>query len=93
MQLPLESLTLFQTRWKSILDPILANPLNDISILKNVRLAVGTNQIPHLLQQMQQGWFLTDLQGVASIYRNQPFNDVYLYLNSSAAVTVSIGVF
>lgn len=98
MQLPLyqtdiKELSLLQTKWKSIVDPVLANPMTNMSILENVSLASGNNQIAHLLGRMQQGWVIVDIQGVASIYRNLPFNKNYLYLNSSAAVIVSIGVF
>lgn len=81
------------TRWASILNPLLANPLNGVSILKNITLAVGNNKVPHLLGRMQQGWFLTDLGAVASIYRYSPFNESYLYLNSTGIVVVNIGVF
>ena len=85
--------SLAQTLWAQTLNPVLANPTTNMAILKNVALASGNNAVPHLLQQVQQGWIITDIQGVASIYRNQPFDKVYLYLNSSAVVTVSIGVF
>jgi hypothetical protein len=98
MQLPLyntkiHDLSILQTRWKSIIDPVIANPLNSVSILNNIALVSGNNQISHLLGQMQQGWFLTDIDAAATIYRYQPFNSTYLYLNASAPVTVSIGVF
>lgn len=98
MQLPLQQtavkdLSLIQTKWKSILDPVLANPLTNMAILKNVALSTGNNAVPHLLQEIQQGWVIVDIQGAATIYRNGAFNSVYLYLSSSAPVTVSIGVF
>lgn len=92
-QTTLKDLSLLQTKWKSILDPVLANPLFNILILQNVSLLSGNNSIPHLLQQKQQGWIITDIQGAATIYRNGPFNDLYLYLNSSADVICNIGVF
>jgi hypothetical protein len=94
MQLPLK-LTFDQltTRWKSILDPVLSNSLNNCSILSNIPLVVGSNTINHKLGQMQQGWFIVDINGVASIYRSAPFNDLTLTLTSNAAVTVSLGVF
>lgn len=85
--------SLAQTLWAQTLNPVLANPTTNMAILKNVTLVAGNNAIPHLLQKIQQGWILTDLQGVSSIYRNKPFDKVYLYLNSSAAVIVNIGVF
>lgn len=94
MQLPQKlPLDLMQTKWKSLLDPLLANPLNSVNILENISLINGVNVINHLLGKMQQGWFLTDLQGAASIYRSAPFNSSTLILTSSAAVTVNIGVF
>lgn len=98
MALPLiqssdQSLSLMQTKWKAQIDPILADPLSDASILTNVSLIDGSNVINHLLGRKQQGWFLVDQQGVASIYRSAPFNNLTLTLTSSAAVVVSIGVF
>jgi hypothetical protein len=53
----------------------------------------GTTIINHGLGKMQQGWFIVDINGAATIYRSQPLNDKTLILNSSAAVIVSIGVF
>ena len=94
MQLPLQqSFELLQTKWKSILDPLLANPLNGVLILSNIPLASGTTTISHKLGRQQTGWFLTDINGAATVYRSQPFNPLTLTLTSSAAVTVSIGVF
>lgn len=94
MQLPLKlPIDQMQTRWKSILDPVIASPMNQVSILSNVSLINGVTVINHLLGQMQQGWFLVDLNGAAAIYRSAPFNDKTLTLTSNDAVTVSIGVF
>lgn len=88
-----QNFMLMQNRWKSELDPLLENPMSSVSILKNVLLAIGNNVINHRLGKKQQGWFLTDVNGVSSIYRSAAFNDLTLTLNSSAVVTVSIGVF
>lgn len=92
-QTQLKDLSLLQTKWKSLLDPVIANPMNGMSILKNIPLAIGTNVFNHFLGRVQQGWVIVDLNGVSSIYRNAPFNDTTLSLNSSGAVVVSIGVF
>lgn len=81
------------TRWASVLNPVLANPLTNPAVLTNVLLSVGSNQIAHKLGRVQQGWIITDVNGAATIYRNKAFNDTYLYLSSSGAVTVSIEVF
>ena len=84
-----------QTKWKAALDPLLGDPTNNASILQNVSLIEGTNVINHKLGRTMQGWFITDQQGVANIYRpnTAPFNSLTLTLISSAAVTVNLGVF
>ncbi len=81
------------TRWKALLDPLLKNPLNGVQLLKGVQLNSGITVINHLLGRQMQGWFLTDVNGAATIYRSEPFNDLTLTLISDAAVTVNIGVF
>jgi hypothetical protein len=94
MLLPLQSsLLLLQTKWKSILDPIISNPTTNMAILENVVLASGNNQVAHKLQRMQQGWIITDINGAGTIFRYKAFNDTYLYLTASTALTVNIGVF
>ena len=80
-------------KWAAEINPVLANPANNVLILKNVVLVSGNNVINHTLGTTQQGWFLTDIQGAATIYRNAPFNNTTLTLHSSAGVTVNIGVF
>ena len=81
------------TRWASILNPVLVNPMTNVSILLNVQLKVGANSIPHLLGQQQQGWFFVDKQAAGDAYRTAPFNDKTLTLTSTTAMTVDIGVF
>jgi hypothetical protein len=93
LQTTIKDLSLMQSRWKPILDAVLGNPITNLTILKNVVLASGNNQIAHLLQQMQQGWVVLDINAAATIYRYQAFSDTYLYLNASAPVIVTLGVF
>lgn len=90
---PNTNLMIMQNRWASQLNPLLANPLNSVLVLKNIKLSSGNNVINHLLGRVQQGWVITDIQGVADIFRSADFNDKTLTLNSSAVVTVNIGVF
>lgn len=80
-------------KWASELNPLLSNPLNNVSILTNIVLQSGNNTINHLLGRLQQGWVIVDIQGAAAIYRSAPFNTTTLVLNSSAPVTLSIGVY
>ncbi len=94
MQLPINlSASLQTTRWKSLLDPVLQNPLNNVGILKNVSLVTGQNSINHLLGRMQQGWLLLDIDSPATVYRSGAFNDKTLILTASGNCVVSIGVF
>lgn len=87
------TLSLIQSRWASIINPYLQNPLNQGQLIKNVALASGTTIVNHGLGRMMQGWYVTDINGSATIYRSQPFNDLTLTLVSNAAVTVSLAVF
>lgn len=81
MQLPLKlTADLMQTRWKSLLDPILENPVNNVTLLEAVTLNAGQNTINHRLNKTPQGWFLIDVEAAANIYRNQPFNQTTLDL-------------
>jgi len=79
--------------WAQALNPVIANPTNSIQLVQNIALTTGTNIINHGLGREMKGWFLTDIQGVASIYRSAPMNNSTLTLTSSANVTCSIGVF
>lgn len=89
-KLPLE---LLDNQWSAQLNPLLANPLNNASILEDVPLRIGVNVINHKLGRKMQGWFLTDIQGAATIYRSAAFNSLTLILTSDATVTVNLGVF
>ncbi len=94
MQLPLKiTFDLMLTKWSSILNPLLANPSNQKSIIKDVSLSIGENKIPHLLGRPQRGWSLVDVDGGASIYRSRPLESLFLYLTSDAAVTINVEVF
>lgn len=101
MQLPLKlTPDLMQTRWKSILDPVIDSvnslqemPLNNIVILNNVALAIGNNVITHGLGKIPTGWIILDVNAATTIYRSAAFNLTTITLNSSAVATVKLGVF
>lgn len=94
MQLPIKlPFELMLTKWSSILNPLLSNKLNNVSVLKGVVLAIGENKIPHLLGRDQQGWYVTDINAVATLYRSKPLEASFLYLTSSAVATINLGVF
>lgn len=87
---------MLQTQWASQLNPVLAKPQLQSSILKNVSLVIGDNVINHLLGRPLQGWKLVRQRAAASIYDLQDSNqtpNLTLVLNSSAAAVVDIEVF
>lgn len=87
------TLSVLQTQWRAILNPLLGNPLNQSSVLEGVALINGVTVINHKLGRTQQGWVITDVNGAATIYRSAAFNNKTLTLTSNAAVTVNIEVF
>lgn len=99
MQLPVfqqqtnQPFMLMQTKWASVLNPVLGLPTNSPSLLSGVQLVIGNNVINHLLGRAPQGWIITDINAVASIYRNAAFNDLTLTLHSSANATIGLMVF
>lgn len=90
---PNKDMMLMQTNWAADINPVLANPLSSGIFLKNVTLVNGVTTVNHLLARMQQGWIISDVNGAATIYRSQPFNNLTLTLTSNAAVTVTLYVF
>ncbi len=85
--------SLANSQWASTLNPIVQNPLNSVTILKNIKLETGTNIINHGLGQTPSGWFPIDPQSSATVYRSAPLNSKTLTLTASAPITLSIGVF
>ncbi len=81
------------TKWAAILNPIIASPMTNMGILKNIALANGSTVINHNLAKTMQGWTILDITSAATIYRSAPFNDKTLTLTSNAACVVTIGVF
>lgn len=92
-QLPLDRMS---NQWAAILDPIVANPLNNSLIRKDLALIMGTNVINHRLGKKLQGWFTTRIRADATIYDMQDTNQtpqLTLVLVASAPVTVDLAVF
>lgn len=89
-------LQMLQSSWTSILNPFLARPQLNSSILNNIVLVSGTNVINTLLSRKLQGWSIVRQNASASIYdaqSNNPNPTQTLVLISSAPVTVDILVF
>lgn len=87
---------MMQTRWASILGPLLANALLSGAVLKQVQLSSGSNVINHRLGRKLQGWFLTRKRAAGNIYDTQDANsmpDLTLQLESSTSAVVDIYVY
>jgi hypothetical protein len=94
--LPLKlSLEETQTRWASILNPIIAIPMMSGLQLPGVKLLTGANIINHRLQRQMQGWFVTDINAAITYYRpdTAPFNQTTLTLVASAPATINLWVY
>ena len=96
-QTAIRELSMMETQWSSQLNPLLANPANQSSILQNVSLKAGVNNvINHLLGQKLQGWTLVRKRASASVWDSQDSNQtpqLTLILNTSADVVCDIEVF
>ena len=78
-------------KWASALNPILANLLMQGSQFGPIVFVANTPQtLNHYLGKMQNGFFVTDQNAAASIYRTQPFNSKTITLESSANVTIQL---
>jgi len=84
------------TRWKSLLDPVLANPLQSGQLLTGISLVNGSTTINHGLGRKLRGYIVVLSSAAATIHDSQSTNtmpDLTLVLVSSAATTVSLYVF
>jgi hypothetical protein len=93
LQSKVGELTMMQTRWASLIEPVLSQPFNNGVLLQEVELSTGTNKINHKLGRKPQGWVVVDRNTAATVYRSAPFNALTLTLTASAGVTVSLHVF
>lgn len=90
-----KDLSMLQTRWASVINPLLRNSLNNGTLLTDIVLAVGDNTINHLQGHTLNGYIIAGMQGgFSQIYdKPSPMPKLTLILNSSASVTVSLVVF
>lgn len=99
MQLPLVSstdsaITQLSTKWKAILDPVIANPLTQGQQISSISLAANVpTTVYHSLGQAPQGWFPVDNQASANVWRTQPFNNKTITLEASADTVISIWIY
>ncbi len=84
-----------ETKWKAILDPVIATPISNGLLLTNINLVVGATIINHKLGRMMQGWIITDITDNigAQIYKSAPLNDKTLTLTSAISTKIALWVF
>lgn len=80
------------------LAPIIRNTALDFQIVEGVLLVNGLlNKIPHGLGRPLMGWTTVRLRGQAIVWDDQDLNTgashLYLYLRTTAVVTVDLKVF
>ena len=84
-----------QDQLKTFTDAVSNKPHLDSIILPNISLKTGDNLVPHKLGRNLDGWKLIRKRGAADIYDTQDsaqFPNLYLYLHSSADVSVDLEV-
>lgn len=89
-------LGMMQTTWAATLDPIIASPATNPTILKNIPLGIGTNVINHKLGRTLQAWTVIRKRAAANIHDQQDANQMpqlTLILVSDAVVTVDLEVY
>lgn len=79
--------------WAAALNPIVTNAILSGNSINNVALKNGVTVINHGLGRDMQGWFITDINGAANVFRSAPMNSLTLTLTSSAAVTANLWVY
>ncbi len=96
-QLPLirvaADLPVSMPRWKSELDPILANLLLQGEQITGVSLTTTPTVIPHNLHQVPKGWLLADQNADAVVFRTAPMTNQSVTLQATAACVVNLWVY
>lgn len=91
-----KDLGMLQTNWAAVLNPLLTRQQNQSLIIKNVSLAVGSNNIPTGLDRALQGWKIIRQRAQANIYDDQDNNTTpakSLILVSDAVVVIDLEIF
>lgn len=94
-QSDLKEMSLMQTQWASMINPVINTAIVQGNYLNNVALIVGPNSINHLLGRNYQGWILTGMHNAYLQIYDTPSTmpDKTLVLQSSGVGIVSLYVF
>lgn len=92
----IQELSLMQSKWADLIDPVINLPTNKGIILKDISLVSGRNSVDHRLSRKLQGWYLIRKRSNAAVWDDQDNNKIpslTLILMSDSAVNVDIFVF
>lgn len=92
----IQDVMLLQTKWSSVLNPVISNPSIQSVILKNITLANGTTVVNHMLGRNLTGWRIIRQRAQAGICDVQDSNQtpqLTLVLLSDADVSVDLECF
>lgn len=84
---------LMQSKWSNLINPVLEDPTNQGTLLKNISIVTGVNNIAHKLGRSPQGWVVVDQTAAITLFRSQPFNSTTLTLTASGPATIALWVF
>ena len=88
------TLPMMQTKWASLLNPVLANQLLQGNLITDVVLVANKPfVVNHLLNRMMVGYIIVAQNANAVVWYTQPFNSQTLTLEANANVTVNLWCF
>lgn len=85
-----------QTTWANAINPVLASPIVQGLLIKDVELINGVTVVNHKLSRKLVGWLIVGINAAATVYDNQANNQtpqLTLSLTSNATATCSLWVF
>lgn len=91
-----KNMSMLQTTWATLLNPVINNVWVQGTLLTNVQLTTGANVVNHKLGKKLQGWVVARKRGMADIYDTQDTNSMpalTLDLVSDSNVSVDLYVF
>ncbi len=83
-------------KWAATINPIIANPLVNGNLLKNISVQSGDNVINHGLGAALQGYIVVKNSAAVTFYDKQDVNSMpqlTLILHASDVTTISLYVF
>lgn len=88
-------LSKMQTRWASLINPVLSNNITQSYILKNISLTTGDNTINHLQDKVLNGYLIIGMHNAYAQVYDKPSDmpKLTLILNASAPTVIDLMVF